>query len=166
MGGLVDGGALARQRVAGTQPAVQQVHVLGAALDVPVYAAVLRGALAAAVKDLRVVAGVVDDDVVALLGEVLDQVPLDVVGEPRGLVEGDGDQSGSQPVVVEYHRAGRAAEERGERALAGPRRAGHLDDELARRRRLLRGHGVRISSGWSERGLWRITFFFWIVPLC
>lgn len=68
MRGTLDASPLARQRLASPQTAVQQLDVLSAALDVLVRAAV--------VQPLAGVARAVDDDAVALAGEIAHQGPL------------------------------------------------------------------------------------------
>ena len=67
----VDTGSLARHRVSGTQPLVQQIDVLNLALDVPVGVAVLFVMCRSLVENFLEVAGAIDDDAEVLFYDVL-----------------------------------------------------------------------------------------------
>lgn len=85
------------------------------------------------VKHLRVVAGAVDDDVEALLHEVLGELPLEAVGLPGGVVEGDDagfEEAGAEDVVVDDDGMDAGAEESCDAAFAGAGGSRHLDEEL------------------------------------
>jgi hypothetical protein len=75
----VDTSLLACQRATGTQPLVQQVDVLGFALDIPIRVAVCSGTRRPPLEDFQEVAGAVDDDAEALPHEGVGERPLEPV---------------------------------------------------------------------------------------
>lgn len=84
----VDGGSLARHRLAGAQPLVQYVDVVHFALDVPVGVAMLSRQRATLLEHLGVIAGTVHDDAAnTLLHEILGEIPLQEVCMLGRLVE-------------------------------------------------------------------------------
>ncbi|KAI6764233.1 hypothetical protein HG530_008022 [Fusarium avenaceum] len=88
--GALDGGALARHRLTGTHPPVQQFDIGHLTLDIPIGVAMTGRRRSTLLKHLRVVAGAIDDDTADTLAyKVLSLRPLEVVGLLGRLIKRD-----------------------------------------------------------------------------
>jgi hypothetical protein len=103
--------SLAHYWTSNAQPLVQQADVLGVALDMSIGIAVLFDPCGLLVEKLWEVAGVVDDDAVALLHDTLGELPLKLMSMFCRLVEQNIgiEQTGQEDVMIDDCCADRAS---------------------------------------------------------